>query len=361
MVNYSAVHSLINRDYQYPSRDQPERLYLPATSMATSAVISPITMYPNHPPNSYPHLSSVSSTNSLSGLISPPESYGADSRRTSDDTKDSAPQRQSLPSIQEALSRPGGYASGPPPPPPPPLSITQPSYPPNYSQPPPTPTARSYGNDAGGYPGPNNPPPGQRNSPPQPVHPPSVFSGLNPSYPEHNRQPSLPSLRTALPPQPSPYPPSHPEQPRYDPDPRSADRPGPPGPLDNYSHPRLQDERYHGYPNAPGGVSAAGYPPRSPYSSQRPFAPRLDKDTGDVHLKNGEPEQPYVFNKVLKRGLSNHDLEMALAEVCPSSTRVTVVLTRSSLMTVATRCLRYLLVFSKQCNGINAPSRVCLA
>lgn len=79
------------------------RQRFPATSglsISTAPLVSPTTMYSGPPPPySYPS-STVSSAPPGSGYISPPES-----RRTTEDEKEGpASQRQSLPSIQEALS-----------------------------------------------------------------------------------------------------------------------------------------------------------------------------------------------------------------------------------------------------------------
>lgn len=99
-----ALPSLGLLDLDKAKRDGMERRQrLPGTSglsISTAPLVSPTTMYSGPPPPySYPS-STVSSAPPGSGYISPPES-----RRTTEDEKEHPPsQRQSLPSIQEALS-----------------------------------------------------------------------------------------------------------------------------------------------------------------------------------------------------------------------------------------------------------------
>src|ERR1700738_4284707 len=81
-------------------------------TMTNPTAISPTTMYPSHPPPPYTHSNSVPPlTNQISGLMSPRESNPSESRRTSGDNKDpAAANRQSLPSIHEALNPPNSFA-----------------------------------------------------------------------------------------------------------------------------------------------------------------------------------------------------------------------------------------------------------
>lgn len=296
--------------------------------MASAAVMSPIKSYTthslvNHHPQPSPygmHQPSQQGPYSISGLISPPASHGTDSRRTSDDPNEySQHQRQSLPSISEALyPRPGNQgASHPAPPSTLPQSFANPNP---FSQAPPTPTARSYSIEG--------PPPyaSQANHsqyprrPSPPAHPSTSFSvntHFNASTPDSQRHQSLPSLRTALPSQTSPYSTHHSEQGRYEHDTRTIER----GPETHV--PRRQNDPYYGYPTASSNGYVTGYPPRprSPiYQGQGPYARDEAGRTLKRDLENGEPEQSMMFQKTLQHNLGNHDFEMALGEVSISVT-----------------------------------------
>ena len=91
-ISYLDIEKIKREDYNH-------RVSTSATiNMPAPSLVSPSTMYPGPPPPySYPS-STASSVAGITGYISPPES-----RRTSDDDNEIPLQRQSLPSIQEAL------------------------------------------------------------------------------------------------------------------------------------------------------------------------------------------------------------------------------------------------------------------
>lgn len=310
-LNPRGVHSLINLDHHNSaSKTFLERLNTSAPTMAAATLTSP--PYPSHPPPPYSHHTTKFSTPlSLSGMMSPPESHTTDSRRPSDEAKDLPSQRQNLPSLQEALSRPANYV------PPPPPANTFPGYQANtyaFSQPPTsaerpnTTEVTPYQTHVANHPHP------QRNSPPQTNYAPNSFSNTRPiEPPDRNRHQSLPSLRTALP-QTTPH---QTGSARYESDPRSWDRRGP---TDSYSY-RFGEENYYPHSTASNEGPSTSFAPRSPQNSQRPHYSRPEVERIDV--KNGQPDSTYpVFSKVLKRGLGNFQLEVALAEVCPFNRQV---------------------------------------
>lgn len=176
-------------------------------AMATPTMASPTSIYPNPPPPPYtgwpPHPLSRPS-----GLISPPES-----RRTSDNKTEppppiqTGPQRQSLPSLKEALS------AGPGPSPNPYVSPVSASLThsqqqlPYSSQPPPVP--RSYATDHPSYPAQVAPSHLRRASPLRSIiHPQSsTFSRPDPipSFGESSRRTSFSGSLIAPGPPPNPY------------------------------------------------------------------------------------------------------------------------------------------------------------
>jgi len=293
--------------------------------MASAAVISPGKSYATHPAANHPpppppyalHQTSQSGPYSISGLISPPASHGAESRRTSDDPNEYPQhQRQSLPSISEALyARP--VAQGAPQPPHPALSQ---SFANPFSQAPRTPTTRAYSIEGPPYAAQTSHSHFPRRSPPPPIHPSSSFSGgchYNAPNPDSQRHQSLPSLRTALPSQTSPYAARPGEPARCEPDARPIDR----GP--EIHAPRSHTDQYYGYPAASTNGYSSAYPPRPrspPYQAQGSYNRDEPSRPLNGDLENGEPEGPLVFNKALHHSLGNHDFEIALTEVSLKST-----------------------------------------
>jgi len=292
-------------------------------AMASAAVISPVKGYSTHPPANHPppplsyslHQTSLPSPYSISGLISPPASHGAESRRTSDDPNEYPQhQRQSLPSISEALYlRPGPQGAPQPPPPALPQSFANP-----FSQAPPTPTSRSYSIDGPPYAPQTSHPQFPQRSPPPPIHASASFSGsshYNAPNPEAPRHQSLPSLRTALPPQTSPYTAHQGEPTHYEPDPRSIDR----GP--EIHAPLRHNDQYYGYPTSSTNGSPTGYLPRPKslfWTAQGVYNCEENRSLkGDPE---SEEDPTMVFQKTLQQNLGNHDFEIALREVSLKST-----------------------------------------
>ncbi|KFY19514.1 hypothetical protein V493_07927 [Pseudogymnoascus sp. VKM F-4281 (FW-2241)] len=295
--------------------------------MASVATMSPAKVYGSYslgsrpPPSPYSQPQSAQpSPYSVSGLISPPISNAAESRRTSDDTPEYAPQqRQSLPSISEALLRAG--TQGPSQPPSAASAPSQPFANPNpFTHPSPTPTSRSYSSEGPPFSTqPNHSQYSHRPSPP-PLQPPSSFPGYNGHFsapnPDAQRHQSLPSLRTALPSQTNPFPARQPEQGRYEQAPRPAERPE--------SHlPRRQNDPYYGYPtDSTGYTPEYSARPRSlPYYNGQ--GPHREEPRGiKRELENGEPEPSMMFQKTLQNNLRNHDFEMALSELQQCGTEI---------------------------------------
>lgn len=285
--------------------------------MASAATMSPAKAYVPYamgsrpPPSPYSQPQSAQpSPYAVSGLISPPISNAAESRRTSDDpTEYSQQQRQSLPSISEALfSRTTGSSQ------PPHLApaLSQQFANPNpFAQPSPTPTSPSYSSEGPPYSAQTNHSqyPQRPSSPP--LQPPSSYPSYNfsgSSNSDAQRHQSLPSLRTALPSQTSSFS-QQPEQGRYEQAPRPGERP-------DSQAPRRHNDPYYGYPNN----SANGYAPARPRSIPYYNGPGANgrEETGrgvKRDLENGEPEPSMMFQKTLQHNLRNHDFEMALGEV----------------------------------------------
>ncbi|KXT02875.1 hypothetical protein AC578_1838 [Pseudocercospora eumusae] len=177
-------------DDAYPNRH-------PATgtpqSLSASAGASPTYHYPQAPPAPYAHAHAVPPTNTWPsasvGVHTPPES-----RRTSENEKDAAKQRQSLPSISEALGidRQTSIAADPPPPLQP-THLTQTQATTASSSPTPS-TRRSF---------PMEPP--QASQPPYPTTG-STFSQY-PHYRSESQQPSYPPPSETSRPAPTAYPP----------------------------------------------------------------------------------------------------------------------------------------------------------
>lgn len=291
-----------------PSLPRPSSI----APMATSTLISPVsTMYAGPPPPySFPP-STLGGVSSISGLISPPES-----RRRSDDKEvQQNTNRQSLPSLHEALSaKPSTYPAPTPVTLPPPQSFS-------HMQPPTALPPRLQAVDIVPYPERTRHAPPQQNVPPEPVHP------QQRSYSRSEAGPA--SMPIAYePPRHSSY---------------SAPRPPQSPPRTSFSSYSTNDSsRYEthrppassGYPEAPspyatqhgsypaGPASAHGHP-ASAYSSsaahqpQRPFpSARYGLEHAEEHSKFGEPAtMRKAYGPVLKRHLDNFDLENSLADV----------------------------------------------
>ena len=191
----SGIMSLINTDTPLKS----------ASSMASPAVLSPRSTYPPPPPYSGWAAPGLHPT---SGLISPP-----DSRRTSDGRTEPPPlqvtttplQRQSLPSIHEALSSNSGgprthpYTS--------PISASH--HQAAYPQTQPSSGPRAYAQlEHQNFP---TPPPNSQlhdhSSPPQPMHPTSF--PRSDAFLEDTRRTTMTSLQNAPAPPPNPYAPRY--------------------------------------------------------------------------------------------------------------------------------------------------------
>ncbi|EDN94492.1 hypothetical protein SS1G_10366 [Sclerotinia sclerotiorum 1980 UF-70] len=219
---------------------------------------------------------------SHSGLISPPES-----RRTSDEKApphqlQTNTHRQSLPSIQEALSstsaKPVPYAS--------PVSASAPPSHPQipYSQTQVLPPPRTY--EQGTFQSSQS----RQPSPPVPIQPPPFpRTDLDSrSFAEPRRQ-SLLHPTISQPPPANSYPAPRYEAPRYEQEPRVAERfversmneYGQPAPLHNQ----------HPYGNAPTqSVQPPHPPPQAQGYPQPPYPPRDDRDLGGpgtLYCRNG--------------------------------------------------------------------------
>jgi hypothetical protein len=307
---YSGVHSLINRDHYYhPVTMAPEREQQPHTSIATPSAMSPTAMYPNHPPPPYTQSNSApQSAHPLSVLMSPSQNNLTDSRRASADSKDLAqPHRQSLPSIHEALYTPNSIVT--------PRSAVDPSPPRpyvGYPQPPPTPTSRANSIDAASYQSQIGLQ--QRASPPNPIHPTSYSrpEQMPPSPFDNPRYPPLPSIRTALPTQPTTHPGPSPEFLKPEKDLRII------APVTaGYPQQSPHNAHHPSQTNGPNPLPTGAYSPQSPYPPQRPYRSRYEYD--EAHAKIGEnPITQKVYGPVVKRHLDYWDIEIELNNVCIS-------------------------------------------
>lgn len=300
------MHSLINRDHYYATsnmvseRDQQQ----PHTSVATPSAISPTSIYPNHPPPPYSHINSAPpSAHPLSGLMSPSQPNPIDLRRMSGDVKDSAPQRQSLPSIHEALLNPNPLAA--------PRNNVEQSHTRPYGtfpQPPPTPTSRANSIDGASYQPQVSLP--QRNSPPHPVHPSSYSrpDHMPPSPFDNSRYPPLPSIRTALPMQSNAHSGPSPEFLKPEKDLRTI------APVSaGYPQQSPQHPHHPGHQNSSNSAPTSAYSPQSPYQ-QRSYRSRYEY--GEEHAKIGEnPVTQKVYGPVVKRHLDYWDIEIELNNV----------------------------------------------
>lgn len=278
----------------------------PPSNMSTTTLVSPST-YTSSQQQPYSAGWPAPSPTYNTGLISPPES-----RRTSDNMPIKEPppptatalpqqQRQSLPSIHEALSsgsKPNPYSS--------PVSATMPhpqhqySYP--QSQPPTIP--RSYAQEPSIYAAQQRHP-----SPPQPIHPQANPFSRSESMPVSFTDPrhsSTTSLQTAPGPPPNPYAGRLFEPPRYDQDPRAPER------LTNgYTHQPPPPQGHFAYPHPTSQVPQNGHPsftePR--YQARDPREESWRAREEEKHSQNPHSG----FKQGLKRHLDVWDFENNLA------------------------------------------------
>ncbi|KAH0537319.1 hypothetical protein FGG08_005873 [Glutinoglossum americanum] len=283
--------------------------------MPSTAPISPTSMYSGPPPPySNPISSSASSVPSFSGLISPP-----DSRRTSGDDKEPPkPQRQSLPSLHEALNseQPLPYNA------PASTSIHPQSNPPSSVVSPTTPIPRSYPHD--NHSGQRSQSQGSLSLPTQNQHPPlghsaqhlyaqQEFPNVPPSnYTRNHSLPSLPSIRPV-------HQNTHPQQtsPQYEPG------SNPPPMNSHFSYPGYPPQ--YSAPSQPPGGPHGGYQPPGPYNSQAGYSPRTEptyaRTVDSRHVEEAraygktEGERFGQFGLSVKRHLDIFDLEASLGEI----------------------------------------------
>lgn len=278
--------------------------------MATSTLMSPVsTMFAGPPPPySFPP-STLSGVSNISGLISPPES-----RRRSDDKEvQHNNNRQSLPSLHEALSaKPSPYSAPTPVTLPPPQTFS-------HMQPPTAPASRLQPADTAPYSERIRQAPPQQNLPPEPIHP------QQRSYPRNETGPA--SMATAYEParHPSysaPRPPQSP--PRHSFSSYSTNDSGryeshrPSEPLGYQEAPNHYTTQHGPYSEGPAshGHSATGYSGLPAYQPQRPYPSRYGVEHAEEHSKFGEPAaMRKAYGPVLKRHLDNFDLENSLADV----------------------------------------------
>ncbi|KAF7197243.1 GATA zinc finger domain-containing protein 10 [Pseudocercospora fuligena] len=294
-------------------------------SLSASAGASPTYHYPQAPPAPYGHAHGVPPTNTWpsasAGVHTPPES-----RWTSENDKEGAKQRQSLPSISEALGidRQTSLAADPPPPlQPTHLTQTQATAPSS-----PTPSARrSF---------PMEPPQGSQ--PPYSTTS-STFSQYS-HYRSESQQPSYPPPSEASRPAPAAYPPvteSKPplqlqtSQPTTRPPPSTTfARPAEPSPA--YEQPNSTSAGSMGPPSSfPYGYTP--YPPR--YANPTPpsstasgpiyqpsvySAPQATQPTWKTADRSDERSQaPANYGDSVKRHLDFYDLEAALNDIAANS------------------------------------------
>ncbi|KAI9742192.1 MAG: hypothetical protein M1818_004092 [Claussenomyces sp. TS43310] len=287
--------------------------------MATTAVMNPTSIFQSHPPSHPPppyshHNLTPSLAHPLSALISP-SLHSADSRRSlGEDPKGPASQRQSLPSIHEALAdAPATYS---------PYTTSASQYTPAYAPAATTPTRRSFPSDSSQYPPQSNSAnPPHRNSPPQPVQPsPSSFPRNEPAsriYPDPLRQPA--TLRAALPPQTRSNSLSRTPVPRPGSEPHYYD---PTGSSNGYGPPPAADQ-YRAYPPAAppaSNIYTAHSSHDVPYQQRYPSGPENAEELGAKKGESGHMRQG--FASVLKRNLDYWDEERSMRELNNSAQRL---------------------------------------
>ncbi|RAL58354.1 hypothetical protein DID88_005771 [Monilinia fructigena] len=200
--------------------------------------------------------------------------------------------RQSLPSIQEALSststKPGPYAS--------PVSASvPPPHPQNpYTQPQVLPPPRTY-EQRGSF----QPTQSRQPSPPVPVQPPPFsrpdFDARNFAEP---RRPSILHPSISQPPPANSYPAPRYEAPRYEQEPRVVER-------------FVESPASSPFSSPPHGQ---GYP-------QPPYPPRDDRDLSAAGYKNYKTQNE-PFNQGVKRQLEVWDVDNNIAQINVSSTNI---------------------------------------
>lgn len=287
---------------EHIDRINTDARYLQSNPMAAPTTVSPASA---HYSNSAPYSAGWPSS-SHSGLISPPES-----RRTSNDKAPPHPlqtntHRQSLPSIQEALSsasnKPGPYAS--------PVSA---SAPPSHSQvtytqsqvlPPP----RTY--EQGGFQSSQS---SRQPSPPVPIQPPPFSRpDLNSRNFAEPRRPSLLNPTISQPPPANSYGAPRYEPPRYEQEPRVAER-FVERSMNDYGQPSPVHSQHPYAPVQP--IQPSHPPPPAQNYPQPPYPPRDDRDLGSAGYKNYKTHNE-PFNQGLKRQLEVWDVDNNLAQVC---------------------------------------------
>jgi hypothetical protein len=298
----SSISSIVN--HETIARINPDPAYTPAPKMAAAALASPTSIYSsNSSPPFYAPGWPAPSASVVSGLISPPES-----RRTSDNKTEAPPpiqpisqqpQRQSLPSLQEALSNGGksnpysSPVSGPP-------HLSQ-----HYSHSQAQSIPRTYPPEQTSYQQQPAPPQTRLSSPPHPVHPPPTsFARPDPipvSFAETSRHNSISSLHTTPNSAPSQYAPRF-EPLRHEPDLRAP-------PAGGYTH----------HPSPPQSSSYAfgsgtQAPLRHPQAyEEQPYASLQGRE--DAERWKGATEDAPAFRVGLKRHLDVWDFENNLAQV----------------------------------------------
>ncbi|KAB8290246.1 hypothetical protein EYC80_011113 [Monilinia laxa] len=305
----SGILSIMNREHIERINTDPR--YIQSHSMAAPTTASPAAaQYSNGAPYSAGWPGS-----SHTGLISPPES-----RRTSNDKAPPLPlqtntsHRQSLPSIQEALSststKPGPYAS--------PVSASAPPpHPQNpYTQPQVLPPPRTY-EQRGSF----QPTQSRQPSPPVPVQPPPFsrpdFDARNFAEP---RRPSILHPSISQPPPANSYPAPRYEAPRYEQEPRVAER-FVERPMNEYAQPSTLHNQ-HPYGNAAvQPVHPSHPPPHGQGYPQPPYPPRDDRDLSAAGYKNYKTQNE-PFNQGVKRQLEVWDVDNNIAQINVSSTNI---------------------------------------
>ncbi|QSZ33068.1 hypothetical protein DSL72_002653 [Monilinia vaccinii-corymbosi] len=304
----SGIPSIMNREHIERINTDPR--YMQSHPMAAPTTASPASaQYSNGAPYSAGWPGS-----SHTGLISPPES-----RRTSNDKAPPLPlqtntshHRQSLPSIQEALSststKPGPYAS--------PVSA---SVPPPHSQIPYTqsqvlPPPRPY-EQRGAF----QPPQSRQPSPPVPIQPPP-FS--RPDLDARNFEPRRRSLLhppISQPPPANTYAAPRYEAPRYEQESRVTERFFERSMNEYAQPPPLHNQHPYGHATAPPAHPSHPPPHGQGYPQPPPYPPRDDRDLGSSGYKNYKTQNE-PFNQGVKRQLEVWDVDNNLAQINVSST-----------------------------------------
>ena len=300
----SSISSIVNHETIDHIKTDPA--YSSAPKMAAAALASPTSLYSanNSPPFYAPGWHAPSAI-VVSGLIFPPESRRTSDKRTEAPTPlQNAPQaqRQSLPSLQEALSSGGKsnpYAS-------PVSALPHPTqhYSQNQAQAQAIP--RTYPPEQTSYQQQPAPPQPRLSSPPHPVHPQTTsFSrpdSIPVSFPETSRHSSISSLQTAPGSAPSQYAPRF-EPLRHESDLRAS-------PAGGYTHhPSPPQSNAYSFGSAP--QAPLRHP--QPYDEQS-YAPHQGREETERWKGTTEDGAP-AFRVGLKRHLDVWDFENNLAQV----------------------------------------------